>query len=108
MTKHEVFQLEAQHVLSKVRTYRVLHVCSSNASITSELLAQMLETIGNTGVFKRGPDDGVPFLLSDGHHSQSRLFFLNYINNPLHHWKVFIGVPYATHMWQPHDSSEVF
>jgi hypothetical protein len=83
-------------------------VCTSpNASITSELLAEMLATIDKAGIFKRTQEDGVPFLLLDGHHSRTRLPFLNYINDPAHLWKVCIGVPYATHMWQPHDSSEL-
>jgi hypothetical protein len=81
--------------------------CSPSASITSELLAEMLATIDNAGIFSREEGEGVPFLLIDGHHSRTRLPFLNYINNPAHLWKVCIGVPYATHMWQPHDSSEL-
>jgi hypothetical protein len=83
-------------------------ICTSpNASITSELLAQMLATIDNAGVLPRGPDEGIPFLLLDGRHSRTWLPFLNYVNNPMHQWKVYIGVPYATHMRQPHDSSEL-
>jgi hypothetical protein len=83
-------------------------VCSSpNASITSELLAKMLCTIDEARVFERNDEVGIPFLLLDGHHSRTRLPFLNYINDPEHKWKVCIGVPYATHMWQPHDSSEL-
>jgi hypothetical protein len=83
-------------------------VCTSpNASITSDLLAKMLSTIDEAGIFPRSEEDGVPFLLLDGHHSRTRLPFLNYINHPNHLWKVCIGVPYATHMWQPHDSSEL-
>jgi hypothetical protein len=33
--------------------------------------------------------------------------FLEYITDPDHKWKVCIGVPYGTHLWQPHDSSEL-
>jgi hypothetical protein len=83
-------------------------VCSApNASITSELLVEMLSTIDKSGIFSRSEEEGVPFLLIDGHHSRTRLPFLKYVNNPDHQWKVCIGVPYATHMWQPHDSSEL-
>jgi hypothetical protein len=83
-------------------------VCTSpNASITSELLAEMLATIDKAGIFQRSEEEGIPFLLLDGHHSRTRLPFLNYVNDPAHLWKVCIGVPYATHMWQPHDSSEL-
>jgi hypothetical protein len=83
-------------------------VCTSpNASITSELLVDMLAAIDSYGIFTRSEDEGMPFLLCDGHHSRTRLPFLKYINDDDHLWKVCIGVPYATHMWQPHDSSEL-
>jgi hypothetical protein len=83
-------------------------VCTSpNASITSELLVEMLAAIDNTGMFPRNDELGMPFLLIDGHHSRTRLPFLKYVNDDQHRWKVCIGVPYATHMWQPHDSSEL-
>jgi hypothetical protein len=83
-------------------------VCTSpNASITSELLVTMLQTIDKSGVFPRSEELGMPFLLIDGHHSRTRLPFLNYVNNESNLWKACIGVPYATHMWQPHDSSEL-
>jgi hypothetical protein len=42
--------------------------CSPNASITSEMLAAMLQMMDELEVFDRS--DGVnPFLLLDGHHS---------------------------------------
>jgi hypothetical protein len=51
-------------------------VCTSpNASITSELLAGMLATIDNSGIFQRTQEDGIPFLLLDDHHSRTRLPF---------------------------------
>jgi hypothetical protein len=46
-------------------------------------------------------------LLVDGHHSRTRLPFLEYIIDPAHPWRVCIGVPYGTHVWQPHDSTEL-
>jgi hypothetical protein len=83
-------------------------VCSTpNASITSELLAKMLEQIDSYNIFPRSEEEGVPFLLVDGHHSRTRLPFLKYITNDKHRWKVCIGVPYGTHIWQPHDSTEL-
>ena len=83
-------------------------VCvSPNASITSELLAQMLKQIDSFNLFPRSEELGVPFLLVDGHHSRTRLLFLEYITNKEHQWKVCIGVPYGTHIWQPADSSEL-
>ncbi len=32
--------------------------------------------------------------------------FINYINNEGHHWKVCLGVPYATSLWQVGDSAQ--
>jgi hypothetical protein len=53
---------------------------SPNASITSEMLANMLKQIDEFHVFDR--KDGVkPFLLLDGHHSRLKLPFLRYIND---------------------------
>jgi hypothetical protein len=49
-------------------------VCSTpNASITSELLAKMLEQIDSYNLFPRSEEDGVPFLLVDRHHSRTHL-----------------------------------
>ena len=81
--------------------------CSPNASITSELLVEMLRMIDESGVSPRTPELGTPFLLLDGHHSRTKLPFLRYINDQEHLWKCCIGVPYATHLWQPADSSEL-
>jgi hypothetical protein len=35
------------------------------------MLAEMLAAIDNTGVFTRNKEEGVTFLLLDGHHSQT-------------------------------------
>jgi hypothetical protein len=43
--------------------------CTPNASITSELWAQMLKHIDDTGIFPRSEEEGCPFLLIDGHQS---------------------------------------
>jgi hypothetical protein len=51
--------------------------------------------------------DNTPFLLLDGHHSRLGLEFLEYIHSPEHFWRGCSGVPYATHVWQPNDSSEL-
>jgi hypothetical protein len=44
-----------------------------------------------------------PFLLLDGHGNP----FLKYINDSNHEWVCCIGVPYATHIWQLADASEL-
>lgn len=78
---------------------------SPNSSITSELLAKMLEMIDSKNLFDRS-NGNTPFLLLDGHHSRFMLPFLEYINNPATKWTVNIGVPYGTHLWQVADSAE--
>jgi hypothetical protein len=52
-------------------------VCSApNAPITSELLVEMLSTIDRSGIFSISEEEGVPFLLFNGHHSCTCLPFL--------------------------------
>ena len=79
--------------------------CSEKASITSELLMEMLKYMDKLGLYEN--EDGQrPFLLLDGHHSRFELPFLQYIMDKEHWWTVCIGVPYATHLWQVADSTE--
>ena len=76
-----------------------------SASITSEILVEMLQTIDALDLFPR--KEGVkPFLLLDGHGSRLQLPFLQYINKPKDYWVVCIGVPYGTALWQVGDSKE--
>jgi hypothetical protein len=83
-------------------------VCSyPNVSIKSGLLAMMLQQIDELGVFSTSEEEGVPFLLLDGHGSRTRLLFLECITKPENKWVVFIGVPYGTHIWQVHDNSKL-
>eukprot|EP00985_Skeletonema_marinoi_P028836 scaffold26100_cov195-Skeletonema_marinoi.AAC.1 len=52
-------------------------------------------------------DNGVlPFLLIDGHISRLDPSFLEYINGEGHKWKVCLGVPYGTSLWQVGDSEQ--
>ena len=78
---------------------------NKSASITSDILVDMLKTLDFLDVI---PRDGkrIPFLLIDGHGSRLELPFLNYINTPTDHWVVCIGVPYGTALWQVGDSKE--
>jgi hypothetical protein len=79
--------------------------CSPKASITSQMLADILAYMDKIKLFDRS--QGIsPFLLIDGHHSRMELPFLNYIFDPLHRWFVCIGVPYGTHVWQVADSAQ--
>lgn len=77
--------------------------CSPKASITSKLLADMMEALDKQACFDRS-NGSKPFLLLDGHHSRLELSFLDYIVDPDHEWVVCIGVPYGTHLWQVGDS----
>jgi hypothetical protein len=78
---------------------------SPKASITSELLMSMLKYMDELDLFERSTC--TPFLLLDGHGSRMQLPFLKYINEPSHKWVCCIGVPYATHIWQVADASEL-
>ena len=79
--------------------------CSPNASITSQILADMLAFIDNIGIYER-EENKIPFLLLDGHHSRLEPPFLDYINNEATEWYCCIGVPYGSHHWQLADSSQ--
>ena len=65
---------------------------NASASITSEILVDMLRTLDFLDVISR---DGKrrPFLQIDGHGSRLELPFLKNINTPTDHWVVCIGVP---------------
>jgi len=78
---------------------------SENGSIMSKLLAAMLQHMDVCCIFN-STDGVLPFLLHDGHGSRFELPFLEYINNPMHMWKMCIGVPYGTSIWQVGDSAE--
>ena len=45
-------------------------------------------------------------MLIDGHSSRLDPKFLTYINNCNHQWKVCLGVPYLTSLWQVGNSKE--
>lgn len=79
---------------------------SPKASITSELLKQMLKRMDDLEIFERVDGGPIPFLLVDGHHSRLELPFLDYVNTPATEWVVTMGVPYGSHHWQVADSSE--
>jgi hypothetical protein len=82
-------------------------VCTSpKASITSQLLADMLQFLDGFNIFDR-TDNNRPFLLLDGHHSRLDLPFIDYIHGNGHEWVACIGVPYGTHLWQVADSPQL-
>ena len=77
--------------------------CTENGSITSELLADMLQKIDDSGVYA---PDKEKVLLMDGHNSRFQLPFVEYTVETNPTWKPIFGVPYGTHIWQVGDSSE--
>ena len=80
---------------------------SDKGSITGAILRDILQTIDELNVFQSYRDKGVvPFLLVDGHQSRFHTDFLKYITNNEHRWKVSIGVPYGTSLWQVGDSPQ--
>ena len=80
---------------------------STGGGITPEILTDILKTIDSLGVFEKERQEGIkPFLLLDGHQSRFSVPFLEYITDPDHLWKVCIGVPYGTAIWQIGDSME--
>jgi len=78
---------------------------SPKASITTELLTEMLKYLDKLQVYDRTICK--PFLLLDGYGSRMMLPFLDYVNDPSHKWHVCFGVPYATHLWQVGDASSL-
>ena len=75
---------------------------SESGGITAEILVVILTILDNLNVFLR-INGLIPFLLLDGHFTRLDPLFLKYINDPLHLWKVCLGVPYATTLWQLGD-----
>jgi hypothetical protein len=45
-------------------------------------------------------------LVVDGHDSRLSAVFVDYVTNPLHEWKVNLGIPYATSYWQVGECSK--
>ena len=77
-----------------------------SGSITSQILREALETMDYYDLFPRTDPNVKPFMLLDGHQSRLELPFLQYINNPVDHWVVCLGVPFGTALWQVGDTKE--
>ena len=59
------------------------------------------------GVYDEERERGLKHMLCvDAHGSRLDLSFLEYINNPVTKWAVYIGVPYGTSLWQVSYSTE--
>jgi hypothetical protein len=81
------------------------YASTPNASITAEILVRMLDTMDSAIQFDRS-DGTCPCLIVDGYPSRCSEEFLSYVNIQ-RKWKVCVGVPYGTHIWQVADSSEL-
>lgn len=79
---------------------------SESGGITGEILVKILEHFDKMNLFPRTAGGPIPVLLVDGHGSRLDPAFVDYINNESHPWKVCLGVPYATTLWQVGDASE--
>ena len=67
----------------------------------------MSELIDNAKVFDQSDATKAVFIIY-GHHLRFELPFIQYTHDyPEHEWAVCIGVPYGTHIWQVHDTSEI-
>ena len=78
---------------------------SDKGSITDTILTDILRTIDELKLFQTYRENGaIPFLLVDGHQSRFSTQFLSYITDTNHQWKVTIGVPYGTSLWQVGDT----
>ncbi len=88
------------------KTIHCLTYCSESGGITTKILIKILKYFDTNNVFPRYPGGPIPFLLVNGHNTRLDPLFIDYINDSSHWWKVCLGVPYATSLWQVGDSSE--
>ncbi len=83
-----------------------LTFCSDSGGITTEILVKVLKHFDEKEVFPYIPGGPIQFLIVDGHNTCLDPLFIDYINDKGHCWKVFLGVPYATSLWQVRDSAQ--
>ncbi len=79
---------------------------SESGGITGEILVKILTHFDSIDLFPRVPGGPILVLIVDGHQSHLAPVFVEYINDKGHTWKVCLGVPYATTLWQVGDASE--
>ena len=77
-----------------------------SGGITDDILIEIQKYFDETDVFPWLPGGAIPVLIVDGHQSRLDPKFVEYINDDGHRWKVCLGVPYATTLWQVGDASE--
>ncbi len=69
-------------------------------------MVEILTYFGSIDLFPHVPGGPILMLIVDGHQSRLAPVFVEYINNKNNTWKVCLGVPYATTLWQVGDASE--
>ena len=79
---------------------------SESGGITGKILVKILTNFDSIELFPRVPGGPTPLLIVDGHQIRLDPMFVDYINDQRHTWKVCLGVPYATTLWQVGEASE--
>jgi hypothetical protein len=79
---------------------------SESGGITGEIMVEILTYFDSIDLFPRVPGGTIPMLIVDRHQSHLAPVFVEYINDKNNTWKVCLGVPYATTLWQVGDASE--
>jgi hypothetical protein len=77
-----------------------------SSGITGGILVKILTYFDSIELFPRVPGGPIPVLIVYRHQSCLATIFVEYINDQGHTWKVCLGVPYATTLWQVGDASE--
>ena len=84
-----------------------LTFASPSGGITGEILVKVLSYLDEAGILPSAQGGPTPCLIVDGHQSRLDPCFVEYINSEGHKWKVYIGVPYGTSLWQVGDAAEL-
>ena len=79
---------------------------SESGGITGEILVEILKYFDDIDLFPCIARDPIPVLIVDGYQSRLDPKFVEYINDEVNQWKVCLGVPYATTLWQVGNASE--
>jgi len=90
----------------KCKNVHCLTFASERGGITRKILVKVLEYFDGIDVFPLINDGPIPMLIVNSHQSRLHPQFVDYINDNGHKWKVCLGVPYASTLWQVGDASE--
>ncbi len=79
---------------------------SESGGITGKILVKILTYFDSIDLFPCVPGGLIPILIADEHQRCLAPVSVEYINNKNHTWKVCLGVPNATSLWQVGNTSE--